>query len=124
MSVERNASPGKSAPAKMSQLALTGKEKMEWRKLVEINHDDKTIDVRALAINASGHIFAGIVFEVSVAAYSARQMMVIVGCREWLGCGTLASLAINPGGDVFAGNYRLRRWRLPFERQRRQLDTG
>ena len=48
---------------------------------VEINHDDITVDVRALAINANGHIFAGTYAEVPLAAYSARQMMVIVGRR-------------------------------------------
>ena len=46
---------------------------------IEVNHDVIQTDVRALAINSNGHIFAGTVF--LAAAFSDRLIMATAGQR-------------------------------------------
>jgi hypothetical protein len=99
----------------MSQLALTGKEKMNGESWVEINHDDVAADVRALAINPTVTFLREGMLEVPLTTNSARQMTVIVGRRrnKGLGCRTLALWQLIHAATC--RNYQLRQWRLAFD---------
>jgi photosystem II stability/assembly factor-like uncharacterized protein len=69
---------------------------------VEINHDMIQTDVRALATDPSGHIFAGTYFGGSVFK-SADNGDSWTPVNNGLDCGNLWSLAIIPAGTIFAG---------------------
>jgi photosystem II stability/assembly factor-like uncharacterized protein len=69
---------------------------------VEINHGVIQTDVRALAINSSGHIFAG-TYPGSGVFRSTDNGDSWVPVNNGLDCGNIWSLAINPSGAIFAG---------------------
>jgi len=59
-------------------------------------------DVRALAINSSGHIFAGTYFGGGVFR-STDDGGTWTPVNNGLECGNIWSLAINSSGEIFAG---------------------
>ena len=73
---------------------------------VEINHGVIQTDVRALAINANGHIFAGTYFGGGVFR-STDDGDSWTPVNEGLDCGNIWSLAIRLGWDNLRGNCRL-----------------
>ena len=68
----------------------------------EVNQGVITTDVRALAVNPSGDIFAGTYPSFGVYR-STDNGETWTAVNEGLTCGNIWSLAINPDGDIFAG---------------------